>query len=1050
MGEGRADYSIAVSEEEASASDESRGAEAVDVDGKDAGLPECRICYMADNSERMVAACGCQGSLKYTHLGCLQLWTEEQGSSKCEICQQEYRPELLPQLKDAVERGQQRLQDSGGVHTVEVARYNAELQAQYRRSDRPSRNSMQGQWELLAVESACAGSSALPGCPMEAPPAQDLLLGKAPEPAGRSKRSWACRLFQKQQAPELENESLDFDQVQNRVSQARSNRQTKRRHFYGYTGHTLAKFAITASTGILTGLVAAGLAGATEVLILHRKAWLVSIIRMGPASAWPPTGLLHAYGFHIAYSITLLLLAGCLVQFWAPAAAGGGVSQVMAYLNGSDVPDLLRLRTLVAKLIGTICGVASNMAVGPEAPMVHVGAGIASVISYMQGGALLRCCWWVKERRRTGGLTLTETQGRLHSDADHREFISAGAAAGLAAAFGAPIGGVLFSMEEACSYWSARVLWRCLLAAAMATFTLAQLHPRSQAGLLSFDGRRDTMDNVDWLWQGPFFVVVSVLAGLLGALFNLLRKWLWRVRASRKAHLLRLLEVVGLAIITITTIFLLSWHFGRCVKIPDEWAEVEYGFAFNCPEGQYNDLATQLMSIPAETIRHIFAMNVDSPSSNPVLAHSHPWNTGCSATVPCRFTMRSLGITSVAYLVLMAAASGLAVPGGLFMPSIMVGSSFGAMCGLLLLRWLPVGWNVQPGVYAVVAGTAVLAGVFRSSISLVVIVVEGTRGIDFTFGVIIAVVCANWVAHHIHRDGVYESELERDGTVFFLRSEPPHALRYTTARRIMATNVVTFNEVESLTRVVEVLRGCAHNGFPVYSMDRETEERSGRLEGLILRSQLLVLLQNGIFCDAQGIPATHSSVAAEKLEAQLDAQMRSFYRVNHMHRRSRASQPDVVEHLVALQAGRLHQPAGSTRQAASDCVDSAERGQAGVAAPSIEGLYLDLRPYMHRAPLTVRPECAGPRLHEIFYSLGLRHLCVVDGRNTVVGMITRKDLDRAAGHGWWRMNSLPASIDRSQLQPRRGMSGVLQQLVASPSAFVRGFLAAPSNHSPRA
>ena len=55
-----------------------------------------------------------------------------------------------------------------------------------------------------------------------------------------------------------------------------------------------------------------------------------------------------------------------------------------------------------------------------------------------------------------------------------------------------------------------------------------------------------------------------------------------------------------------------------------------------------------------------------------------------------------------------------------------VGSSFGAGMGILLMQWLPE-WNIQPGLYAMCAAAAMLGGVFRSSISLVVIVVEGTQ-----------------------------------------------------------------------------------------------------------------------------------------------------------------------------------------------------------------------------------------------------------------------------------------------------------------------------------
>lgn len=58
---------------------------------------------------------------------------------------------------------------------------------------------------------------------------------------------------------------------------------------------------------------------------------------------------------------------------------------------------------------------------------------------------------------------------------------------------------------------------------------------------------------------------------------------------------------------------------------------------------------------------------------------------------------------------------------------------------------------------------------------------------------------------------------------------------------------------------------------------------------------------------------------------------------------------------------------------------------------------IDLRPYMNRTPFTVRKDCAASRAHQAFISLGLRHLLVVDNRNNVVGVITRKDLDHAAG-----------------------------------------------------
>jgi chloride channel 7 len=149
------------------------------------------------------------------------------------------------------------------------------------------------------------------------------------------------------------------------------------------------------------------------------------------------------------------------VSFWAPAAAGAGVTLVMAYLNGNHIPNLLRFRTMVVKIVGCTLGVASGLAIGPEGPMVHIGACIASNITYYANARSLRFlqgCWpWARcangeddddvvdssHNVVDGNMSNTPGYERpsmhpicatcedLQDDSEHREFISAGASAGL-------------------------------------------------------------------------------------------------------------------------------------------------------------------------------------------------------------------------------------------------------------------------------------------------------------------------------------------------------------------------------------------------------------------------------------------------------------------------------------------------------------------------------------------------------------------------------------------------------------------------------------------
>lgn len=79
-------------------------------------------------------------------------------------------------------------------------------------------------------------------------------------------------------------------------------------------------------------------------------------------------------------------------------------------------------------------------------PMVHSGSVVASLISQGQIG------FWKTERT-------FEEFSDFRNDREKRDFVACGAAAGVCSAFGSPIGGVLFSLEEASSYFTTALTW---------------------------------------------------------------------------------------------------------------------------------------------------------------------------------------------------------------------------------------------------------------------------------------------------------------------------------------------------------------------------------------------------------------------------------------------------------------------------------------------------------------------------------------------------------------------------------------------------------------
>ncbi|HEY7351811.1 MAG TPA: chloride channel protein [Terriglobales bacterium] len=129
------------------------------------------------------------------------------------------------------------------------------------------------------------------------------------------------------------------------------------------------------------------------------------------------------------------LVIGALVLHVFPLARGSGVNQTKAalYIYNGYIP----LRTAIGKFITAALSIGSGHSLGPEDPSLQIGAGLASALGR-----------------------------KLHLSRDRMRLIApVGAAAGLAAAFNAPISAVLFVIEEVIGRWSAAILGSVVLSA---------------------------------------------------------------------------------------------------------------------------------------------------------------------------------------------------------------------------------------------------------------------------------------------------------------------------------------------------------------------------------------------------------------------------------------------------------------------------------------------------------------------------------------------------------------------------------------------------------
>ncbi|CAJ0925559.1 unnamed protein product, partial [Mesorhabditis belari] len=416
------------------------------------------------------------------------------------------------------------------------------------------------------------------------------------------------------------------------------------------------------------------------------------------------------------------------------------------------------------------------------------------------------------------------------NDREKRDFVSAGAAAGVSAAFGAPIGGVLFSLEEGASFWNQSLTWRMFFTSMFSSFTVSAILAwyHGAGAWLSWNGLANfgVFEDKDYnLFEIPFFLAIGVIGGVSGAFFNYLNI---NLAKFRKKYILtkkqRLLEAIIIAATSGFFGFLTLFLVDDCqpIGINPETTAVNQLW---CPKGEYSAVANLFFDGSEGGIKSLFHSPINS------------------------FRPYTLLIFAVEYFFLTAWTFGVSVPAGIFIPLLLTGAAWGRYIGVGLAHLIPSVVGTHPGKYALAGAAAQLGGSVRMTISLTAILMEATKDISFGLPIMLVLMTAKLVGD-IFNEGIYDSLIDLQG-IPVLGWHPPKMSRNINAKQIMRKDVVALERRERVGRLKEILETTSHHGFPV--VDRIEESMTGNLpdygqiQGIILRSQLVRILERRAF-----------------------------------------------------------------------------------------------------------------------------------------------------------------------------------------------------------
>lgn len=365
----------------------------------------------------------------------------------------------------------------------------------------------------------------------------------------------------------------------------------------------------------------------------------------------------YAYALILAAVLILIIIAITALLIAEPDIAGSGIPQVEAELSGQK--EMNWLRVILAKSLGCALAIGGGLALGREGPSIQLGA--------MVGKGFSR-----KFKR-----LLTE----------ERMLITCGAGAGLAAAFGAPLAGAIFALEELHRNFSAEVLLSTMASTTAGVFVSANVFGLTP--VFGFDIKHGLPLKNYWT-----VVIVGICVGFLGIIYNKSIEWMQNI-----------FDKIGI----------ISAHISE---------KISHKKAYNLTDGQLSSFGKKASVAGKLLVIFSFALVM-------VFFYSDVLGSGSYLVGDIsrgKFALSSILLLLILKFVFSTASFGSGSPGGIFLPLLVLG----ALTGGSISRLLGIFGFDQIYITALVvtAMAGFFAAVVRAPVTGVILITEMTG--DFT------------------------------------------------------------------------------------------------------------------------------------------------------------------------------------------------------------------------------------------------------------------------------------------------------------------------------